>query len=158
MNAPTPSAWARRLVTTAAVTVALGGAGVALPAVAGAATPAPRTTSPAPGAPARAPSAATPVPAPSTTVPTPAAAAPGPSGPPSVVRVGPDGQVTVVAPGEAGPPTQPRGGVDTGLGGSQLAADDGTGAAAPLAATGAGLVALAGFGGWRRRRRAAARG
>jgi hypothetical protein len=136
MNNPSRPARAGRLLRTSAFAVTLAGVvavGVALPATAAsAATPAPSLSTDAPG-----------------TLP------PLPTRSPDQRRALGDG-----APGTLPPrafPVQPRGGVDTGAGGNQPDAQSGAEVAVPLAAGGAGLGALAGFGLWRRRR-AGARG
>ncbi|WP_007515175.1 LPXTG cell wall anchor domain-containing protein, partial [Pseudofrankia saprophytica] len=153
MNAPTrPTRTARRLLTTSALTVTFVGAvagGVALPvAAASAATPSPRASAPV--------SAPAPVPGDGRALPQ-APAAADPSVPVAITRIpahdGTPEQIITgplpTAPGAAAP-VQPRGGVDTGLGGSQPTGGHAGDVALPLG--GAGLGALAGFGLWRRRR------
>ncbi|MDT3438888.1 MULTISPECIES: hypothetical protein [unclassified Pseudofrankia] len=139
MNAPSPVRAARRHLTTSALAVALAGGvavGVALPATAASAA----TPAPVPAAGSATPGEL-PAPAPATTAPR---SLPGTAAPTRVTRAPGDGQL-------------PRGGVDTGLGGSQRSGGGGTEAVLPLTAGGVGLGALAGFGVWRRRR-AGARG
>lgn len=143
MNTPTRPARAGRLLRTSAFAVTLAGVvavGVALPATAAsAATQAPSLSTTAPG-----------------TLP------PLATGSPDEGRaLGSPGTLPPLATGSPDQgrarPVQPRGGVDTGAGGSQPDAQSGADVAVPLAAGGAGLGALAGFGLWRRRR-AGARG
>lgn len=125
MNTPSRPARAGRLLRTSAFAVTLAGVvavGGALPATA--ASAATQAPSVSTGAPGTLPPLAT--------------------GSPDEGR----------APGSAprALPIQPHGGVDTGAGGSQPDARSGADVAVPLAAGGAGLGALAGFGLWRRRR------
>ena len=136
-----PVAGAGRLLRRSAFAMTLAGAvaaGVALPAAAASAA----TPSPVPVADA-APASSLPAPA-GTATPVPAPATRAPRSQP------PRGQG---APGQGRAlPVQPRGGVDTGAGGTAPDTHDGTGLAVPLAAGGVGLGALAGVGLWRRRR------
>jgi hypothetical protein len=154
MNTPTRPARAGRLLRTSAFAVTLAGVvavGVALPATAAnAATPAPSLSRSAPGTlPPRTPRTLA-----SRTPGTLPARAPRtlPSRAPGSRERG----RTLGAPATA-LPVEPHGGVDTGAGGSQPDARSGADVAVPVAAGGAGVGALAGFGLWRRRR-AGARG
>jgi hypothetical protein len=145
MNTPSRPARAGRLLRTSAFAATLAGVvavGVALPATAaGAATQAPSLSGTAPGT---LPPLATGSPDRGRAI---GSAAPG-TLPPRATGSPDRGRAL---------PVQPRGGVDTGAGGSQPDAQSGADVAVPLAAGGAGLGALAGFGLWRRRR-AGARG
>lgn len=138
-----PARLGRRIISTSALTVALAGiaaGAAALPAAAaGTPTPAPVLVSVAPdGTRVTVADNAPPAPAPPTTAPGGRPASPVPS----LITRAPGGTL----------PVQPRGGVDTGLGGTQRPAGRGAETAVPLAAGGVGIGALAGYGVWRRRR------
>ncbi|SNQ49377.1 conserved exported hypothetical protein [Frankia canadensis] len=133
MSTPSRPARAGQRLRRSALGVTLAGViavGVALPATAASAA----TPAPAPGLPATAGAAA---PAPGLATATPRPRPPRADGKPGQGRA---------------LPVQPQGGVDTGAGGTQPDTHSGTEAAVPLAAGGAGLGVLAGFGLWRRRR------
>jgi hypothetical protein len=141
----------RRLVTTSALAAALAG-GVALPATAAsAATPAPTVSN----------AARAPLPAP---IPIdPQAATPAPAEPRQVTGTPPraDAPQLTSVPGQAAGRTpaavEPRGGIDTGLGGTQRNSGHGADLAVPVAAgAAAGLGTLGVFG--LRRRRVSAQG